>query len=338
MVNSTPLRSVIWLLFHLILFKKFKQPPKILILMQTILGAGGPIGIALAGALRTYTDQIRLVSRNPKTVNPTDQLFSADLSDPQQVSAAVAGSEIVYVVIGFPYSSKIWREKWPAFMRSVIAACQEHGAKLVFFDNIYMYDRDRIGHMTEATPFRPTSKKGLVRAEVAQMVLDAISSGRLNALIARSADFYGPYNPQSVLVQSVIMNFKKGKPANWFARIDKVHNFTFTPDAGRATAQLGNTPDAFNQVWHLPTNRERLTINDWINKIATLMEVTPKVQVLPTWAMLPMGWFIPILREFQEMIYQFDRDYYFDSSKFTQRFGWEATPIEEGLRISIDQN
>ena len=49
--------------------------------MQTILGAGGPIGIELAKALTAYTSKIRLVNRNPVKVNETDQLLAADLSD-----------------------------------------------------------------------------------------------------------------------------------------------------------------------------------------------------------------------------------------------------------------
>ena len=42
--------------------------------MQTILGSGGAIGISLAKELMNYTNQIRLVSRNPKKVNETDEL------------------------------------------------------------------------------------------------------------------------------------------------------------------------------------------------------------------------------------------------------------------------
>ena len=44
--------------------------------MQTILGANGTIGSLLADELIKYTDRIRLVSRNPKKVNETDELFS----------------------------------------------------------------------------------------------------------------------------------------------------------------------------------------------------------------------------------------------------------------------
>ena len=76
--------------------------------MQTILGAGGPIGIELAKALTAYTSKIRLVNRNPVKVNETDQLLAADLSDRKKVFEAVQGSSVVYVTVGFPYNLKIW--------------------------------------------------------------------------------------------------------------------------------------------------------------------------------------------------------------------------------------
>src|SRR5580698_525637 len=106
--------------------------------MQTILGAGGTIGTELAKSLKNYTDQIRVVGRTPKKVNDSDELFPADLTDVAQVDKAIAGSDIVYLTIGFEYKLKIWQKNWPKLMSAVIESCKKHDAKLVFFDNIYM--------------------------------------------------------------------------------------------------------------------------------------------------------------------------------------------------------
>lgn len=46
--------------------------------------------------------------------------------------------------------------------------------------------------------------------------------------------------------------------------------------------------------------------------------------------------FIPVMKEFPEMIYQYDQDYFFDSTKFENRFGVIATSPEEGIRILIE--
>ena len=106
--------------------------------MQTILGANGTIGKVLARELLIYTDKIRLVSRNPRKVNDSDELFAADLSNPETVDKAIAGSEVVYLVVGLDYKLNVWEEQWPKLMRAVLDACVKYKSRLVFFDNVYM--------------------------------------------------------------------------------------------------------------------------------------------------------------------------------------------------------
>ena len=55
-------------------------------------------------------------------------------------------------------------------MRNVVAACQSKNARLVFFDNVYMYGRVA-GAMTETTPISPCSRKGGVRARIADYLM-----------------------------------------------------------------------------------------------------------------------------------------------------------------------
>jgi nucleoside-diphosphate-sugar epimerase len=305
--------------------------------MQTILGGNGTIGSVLAKELTKYTNNIRLVSRNPKKVNATDELFPADLSDPAMVEKAIAGSEVVYLLVGFEYSFKVWQEKWPKLMQSVIDACIQHNAKLVFFDNVYCYDSSAIAHMTEDSPVNPPSKKGMVRRQIADMLLAAVKSGKLTALIARSADFYGPNNDKSFLIEVVYKNIIKGKRPNWFMKADKKHSFTYTPDAAKATAILGNTPDAYGQVWHLPTDKNTLTGKEMISLFTKEMNVPDKIFILPMWLLKLLGLFMPLMKEMPEMMYQYDRDYVFDSSKFNERFNFTPTTYQQGVKETIVQ-
>ncbi|OLY94002.1 Nucleoside-diphosphate-sugar epimerase [Cnuella takakiae] len=298
--------------------------------MQTILGAGGAIGTELAKALAAFTTDIRLVSRNPKKVNASDNLLSANLLDAAAVSKAVAGSDIVYLVAGLEYKARVWEAQWPVVMRNTIDACKQHGAKLVFFDIIYMYDPAYLGHLTEETPIRPVSRKGAVRAAIAQTLLDEIKAGKLQAMIVRAADFLGMKN--SVLTDLVGRNFAKGKKANWIGNPDKRHSFTYTVDAGRATALLGNTPDAYGQVWHLPTDNTPLTGKQWMEAFAQTFQTQPRYNLTTRGMMTILGLFIPVLREVKEMAYQFEEDYGFDSSKFTNRFHIKATPYTESVQ------
>jgi len=300
--------------------------------MQTILGAGGAIGTQLAKELTAYTKDIKLVSRNPKKVNETDELFSCDLTDKAKVLEAVEGSTIVYLTAGFPYKLKTWKEAWPLVMQNTIDACKVHGSKLVFIDNIYMYDPSKLSFMTEDTPINPSSKKGKVREQIARMILDEVKAGNLNALIARSADFYGPAINNSLLLEVVFKNLQKGKKANWFCSAEKLHSFTYTPDAAKATAMLGNDDKAYNQVWHLPTAANPLTGKEWIEAFAKEMNVTPKYMVVGKTMIQILGLFNSIMKEFVEMLYQYDRDYVFDSSKFEKAYGFKPTSYLDGIK------
>ena len=298
--------------------------------MQTILGSGGIIANYIAKALPAYTSNVRLVSRNPKAVTGIEELVQADLTSAEQVMSAVKGSEVVYLTAGLQYDIKVWREQWPKLMRNVINACKENGSRLVFFDNVYMYGKV-VGPMTEETPFNPCSRKGEVRAEIATMILDEIKKGELTALIARAADFYGPATANSFLNMMVFENLKKGKSAQLMISKNLKHSFTYTPDAGKATALLGNTLSAFNQTWHLPTDANALTGQQIVDLAAIELNMKPKVTVLPRLMIQLAGLFNPIIKESVEMLYQYDSDYIFDSGKFDSAFTFEKVTYAEGI-------
>jgi nucleoside-diphosphate-sugar epimerase len=300
--------------------------------MQTILGAGGAIGKELAKALTEFTKEIRLVSRNPEKVNPDDELFPADLLNPEMVDKAIEGSSIAYITVGFTYNIKVWRANWPLFIDNVINACIKYNCKLVFFDNIYMYDPAYLNGMTEETPHKPISKKGEVRAELVKKIMSKVEEGTLTALIARAADFYGSgIKDVSMLTETVFKTLDEGKKAQWMCSTKYKHSYTYVPDAGKATALLGNTEDAYGQTWHLPTTGNPYTGKEWIDIIAKKMDKPAKTQVVSKAIAGVLGIFVPIMKELKEMMYQYDRDYVFDSSKFEKRFDFKPTPYEQGI-------
>lgn len=304
---------------------------------QTILGSGGAIGTELANILSNYTQHVRLVSRNPQRVNPADELFPADLSDPEQVIKAVEESAVVYITVGFDYNAKVWKEKWVPFIKSAIEACVRNQCKMVFFDNVYAIGGDNVRHITENTPISPTSKKGEVRAEVNKLILEAIEKRNLNAIIARAPDFFSEIKDRSLLMNLVYNNLAEGKKAQWFCNAKVVHSCGYAPELAKGTAMLGNKLEAYNQIWNLPVDPERITGEQWINLFAEAMHTSNAYQVLPGWGMRALGLFIPILREMYEMRYQYDRDYYFDSSKFNNTFGYKPITHAEAVKNTVEK-
>jgi nucleoside-diphosphate-sugar epimerase len=307
--------------------------------MQTILGAGGAIGKELAKALQEFTDEVKLVSRNPKRVNDLDILINADLTNPENVLNAVKDSNIVYLTVGLPYKTKVWQNTWPLVMKNVIDACLKNQCKLVFFDNIYMYDGTNLNPITEDTPINPSSKKGKVRKEIVQMIWDAVKNHGLQAVIARCADFYGPSIKNTSALTEVVFNpLSKGKKANWLGSDKYKHSFTYTVDAAKATAILGNTEMAYGETWHLPTSENPLTGKEWIETIAKELGVQPKYQVAGKSLVRIIGLFSPVMHELVEMIYQYEKDYVFNSDKFVKKFNFKPTPYIDGIREIISKD
>lgn len=302
--------------------------------MQTILGANGVIAQGLSKHLIEYTQQIRQVSRNPKKVHASDELMSADLLNFDQTAKAVAGSEIVYLLAGLKYDVNVWREQWPKLMRNVIDACKKHNSKLVFFDNVYSYGLVK-GVMTEETPFNPCSKKGEVRAKIATMLLDEVKAGNINGMIVRGADFYGPEVLLSLTHSTVTQRLKANQGPQWIGDPKKIHTFTYTPDAGKSVAMLGNTPSAFNQTWHALTSKERITGEQYVRMACEIKGRSYKIQALPKFGVRLVSLFVPVMREFVEMMYQYENDYIFDSTKFEKSFNLQATTYQDGIASTL---
>ncbi len=305
--------------------------------MHTMLGANGTIGHQVSLALPPAT-RIRQVSRHPKQVNATDELFKADLLDAKATEKAVAGSEVVYLLAGLRYNAKVWQEQWPRIMRNTIDACKRHQSKLVFFDNVYAYGKVE-GIMTEDTPFNPCSRKGEVRAAIATTLLDEMKRGGLTAMIVRSADFYGPGATLSLTHSTVMERVPAKKKAQWLGDPGAVHTFTYTPDAGRTVAQLANTAGAYGQTWHALTSKVPMTGEQFV-RIACEVAGVPYggVQRLGKTGLRVLGLFVPELREVVEMMYQAENDYRFDSSKVEQALGLEATGYREGIAAALAAN
>jgi nucleoside-diphosphate-sugar epimerase len=299
--------------------------------MQTILGAGGAIGTELVKEFARTGQSVRLVSRQPKPTQGATETVSADISDLDQTIRAVSGSSIVYLLVGLKYDIRVWRELWPQIMRNAIEACKRANAKLIFFDNVYMYGRVS-GPMTEETPFNPCSKKGEVRAQIATSLLNEIKAGQLSALIARSADFYGPDARTSVANILVLEKFAKRAKASWLVNDSVPHSYTFTSDAARSLTILAATESAWNQTWHVPTTANPPIGKQFIELAAREFGVEPKYRVLSRPLIKLAGLFDQITGESYEMLYQYESAYLFESAKFSKAFGFEATSYAEGVR------
>lgn len=221
-------------------------------------------------------------------------------------------------------------------MQNAIDACKVYNSTLIFFDNVYMYGKVD-GRMTEDTPYNPCSKKGEIRAEIAMKLEDEFKKNNLSAIIARAADLYGPYaTTASFPYFMVFEKMIKGKKAQWMLSADKLHTYSYTLDCAKGLVKLARQKDALNQVWHLPSYNPPVDGKRFIEITADILDTKPDYTLMKKGMLKMVGIFNKTVAEVDEMLYQNEYDYYFDSTKFNEYYDFQPTSYREGIRETIE--
>jgi len=303
--------------------------------LHTVLGASGAVGRAVIGELQQRKLPLRAVERHGG-LEGVDTIL-ADLLNKDQARRAVAGSSHVYLCVGLPYRAAVWQRDWPQLMDNVLQACRETGARLIFLDNVYMYGPTPLQVPFEEThPQEPPTAKGRARKETADLLLQASARGEVQALIGRSADFYGPGAVNSPFYISMLQRMLAGKAPQSIYPPDVPHTYAFTPDIGRALVTLALEEDCYGQVWHLPAG-EPIPVSQISALLNKALGTSYKTTYLSGFMVRLLGLFIPGLKEVAAMLYQFREPYVMSFEKFRGRFpDFRLTGYEEGVGSMVD--
>jgi nucleoside-diphosphate-sugar epimerase len=301
--------------------------------LHVVLGATGGAGGTLVRELAGRGHRVRAVSRKPTADLPEGvEQLAADAADPAQTRTACAGATAVYHCVQPPYHR--WAAEFPPLTASIADAAADAGARLVYADNLYAYGPVH-GSITEDLPAQPTTNKGRIRTLMAERLLAAHRSGTLQVAIARSSDYYGPGGANSFVGDILFGAAAKGERARWLGRLDVPHSLNYLPDVARALATLGARPEAPGEVWHLPA-AEPLTGRAFVDLIAGALGRPVKVTVTSGLALRIAGIFDPQARETTEMLYQWERPFVLDASKFQRAFGpFEPTPHPQAVATTV---
>jgi len=303
--------------------------------LHVVLGAKGVSGIALLNELKKSNKNCKGVIRSGG-IDGTP-FIHANLLNKKEAEVATNLASHVYLCVGLQYSTKIWENEWPIIMENVISACEISNSKLIFLDNIYMYGPIPLNvPFDETHPRSPSSKKGKVRKKISEMVVQAYKLNRIKALIARSADFYGPNVTNCALYPSFIENIINNKNPQSIAKLKVRHTYSYIPDIAKALVLLASEESCYGEVWHLPVS-EAITITEVTILINKILKTNYEVSYLPSLVRKALSLFIPSLAELNEMMYQFDYDYIMSYDKFKNKFpNFKETPMEEGLRNMLN--
>ena len=245
--------------------------------MKHVVFGAGAVGSTLARHLAGLGERVVAVSRSGRPVDGAEAV-AGDAADREFMASAVEGADVVYQCLNPPYHR--WPELFPPLQRSVMDAARAAGAKLVSFENLYMYGPTGGEPVTEDLPYAATGRKGRVRGQMAAELLDAHTAGDLRVAIGRASDFFGPGALVTHMGERVFYPVLAGKKAQVFGDPDQPHTFTYVPDIAAGLATLGMSDAGDGQAWHLP-NPETLTTREFIGRVAAAAGTGGGVSAMP---------------------------------------------------------
>jgi nucleoside-diphosphate-sugar epimerase len=302
--------------------------------LHVIFGTG-PVGQAVARELVKRGTTVKLINRSgkrPGGVPESVMVVAGDLFDAGVAKDLAQGASVVYQCTNPPYDK--WPEQFPTLQANTLEAAASAGAKYIVTDNLYMYGDTNGQPIREDMPYNAHTKKGKVRAQMAEAVMAAHRSGKVRVAVARASDFYGPAALESAAGDRMFGYAVQDKAASVVGDLDALHTYTYIEDFGKTLAILGERDEALGQVWHVP-NAQTLTTRQFITLIFEELQQPPKMSAMGKTMLRIGGIFIPAAREVIEMTYEFEKPFVVDSSKFTKAFGLKATPYREGIKQTV---
>ncbi|MFQ3661419.1 MAG: NAD-dependent epimerase/dehydratase family protein [Chloroflexaceae bacterium] len=299
--------------------------------LHVVLGAG-PLGRATARALCQRGHRVRIVSRSrAKEVPLACEVDRADLNDASAVREVVQGAAVVYQCAQPPYH--LWTTQFPALQQAIIQGVAHIGAKLIVAENLYMYGAVQ-GPIHEGLPAQAHTRKGRVRARLAEEVAEAHQSGLLRTAAARGSNFFGPGVRHSTLGDGVFLPALQGKPAQAIGRLDVPHSYTYIEDFGETMAILGERDEALGRHWHVPT-APAMTQRELIGMIYHELGAEPQMRGMGRLMMMAGALFLRDAREMLEMLYEFEQPFVVNSTRFERAFQVAPTPLHEAIRHTV---
>jgi nucleoside-diphosphate-sugar epimerase len=261
------------------------------------------------------------------------ELVAGNAYDPGKVRELSQGAAVVYQCAQPGYTE--WPEKFPPLQAAILEGVAASGAKLVIGENLYMYGDPNGRPLTEDLPYAAQGRKGRTRAQMAEAALAAHRAGRVRVAIGRGSDFFGPYVLGSLLGERALAPALAGKAAQLVGDLDVPHTATYIEDFGKALVILGEREEALGQAWHVPNDQPTITQRQLMALVFDEIGKPPKLSAASGWMLQLVAPFVPPAREVLEMMYEFEKPYIVDSSKFERTFGVRATPLREAVRKTV---
>lgn len=303
-----------------------------------LFGAAGAIGRSLTDALKQRGEGYRVVGRDRARLekafgnDPKAEIVTWNPDEPESVRDAARGVDTLIYLVGVPYDHF---ELHPTTMRKTLdGAIAEGVRRILLIGTVYPYGTPITPKVTEEHPRNPVTFKGKMRKQQEDLLLEEDAAGKIEGVILRLPDFYGP-GVEASFLDGVFKAAVNGGTADMVGPIDTPHEFVFVPDVGPVAIDLAAKPEARGRWWNLAgagvtTQREMAKIAF----AATGKEM--KVRVAGKTMLRVIGLFKPFMRELVEMHYLQTTPVLMDDSALVKLRGdVKKTPYAEGVKECI---
>jgi nucleoside-diphosphate-sugar epimerase len=300
-----------------------------------VLFGAGQVGQPLARLLLDAGKRVRIAKRSPGGAPPGAEVIQGDATDPAFCAQAAQGATTVYHCMNPPYDARLWAELLPRWMDNVIAAAGRTGARLVVLDNVYMLGRPGGRPLDEDTPPNPCSRKGEIRARAAERLFEAHRRGDVLATAGRASDYYGPGGTLTHLGDQFWRPALAGKRAWALVNPDAIHTYHYLPDVAAGLMTLGCAEaDVYGRPWMLPCAPAG-TMRELVARFSRKLGREIRLAGAPRWMVKAIGVFVPLVREVDEMLYQWDEPFVISDRRFRERFRQEPTDVDEAAAATV---
>jgi nucleoside-diphosphate-sugar epimerase len=258
-----------------------------------------------------------------------------DATDRNFCVEAARGASTIYHCMNPPYSARVWADVIPKYIDNLIAAAGSAGARLVVLESVYMLGRTSGHPMSEDTPMNPCSRKGEIRAREAERLFEAHRRGEVRATAGRASDFYGPGATLSHLGDQFWRPVIAGSRGRVLVNPDAIHTYHYVPDVAAGLAMLGMAgEDAYGKAWMLPCAPAE-SMRALVARFSRYWGQDIGLAVMPRWVMKALGKVVPIIREVNEMMYQWDEAFLIDDRRFRAAFNMEFTEPQRAAADTV---
>ena len=300
---------------------------------HVVIGASGGIGNSVTRLLAAKGEAVRAVNRSGKIDVPEGiEVVAADATDVTSMQKACEGAAVVYNCV-HPAPGEDY-ERFVTMSANILSGAEAAGAILILAASVYPYGKvDR--PMTEDMPDRPVEPTGELHAKGVKMAMEDHEKGRVRVSVGRSSNYYGPNAERSYAGDLIFHNALLGESAVVIGNVDTPHTYTYVDDFADGLVTLGSREEALGEIWHVPC-AETITTRQFIEMVYNEAGEEPKIRAGTRIPLTIMSLFSSKMKFALQVLYQFDRPFIVDHSKYDKAFGSDPMPHPEATKRTLD--